>query len=590
MAESTGDPSPGAYGAGLPAGTTVGKYRVIRRIGEGGMATIYLASSVGPGGFTKQCALKLVRAEFVGRDAMSRMLATEARVAAALNHPNIVQVFDFGRLGPSYFMAMEWVEGVSLGHVMSRMMKQRQRIALDKVAYIVSSIAEALAYLREGVEVDGQIRPLVHRDVSPSNVLLSHAGSVKLTDFGVVKLLDAAQETKTGVVKGKYAYMSPEQLRGEHVDHRADLFSLGVLLFELLTMARLFQRKTTAGTIAAVHAARVPPPSTLWDDIPGELDTLVLRLTARRREDRLDDATEVVRALQPFLSHSARAELAGDVRLLSADSARPSLGPASRSVDDALPSVGADEFEALEEIEGDGRTTPVGDPAIVAWVDDEDVGDIAPVKRSTPTGADFDSAPKAAMSDAPRTSSLALVVAAAASVAIVGTVAWLLLDRRAPAAGHASDVRIVASPDRTAEPAAPIVQTATRARPSPTQAAAVATEQPVAQVPEQAPPPPAAASPPPPVADVARAEAKPARRATRVTARAPAAAPTGSAQDPGLASADDIEASGRGKANGTSVDGTVLADEDDVERADTRAARKPKAATVGDVLIAEDYD
>jgi serine/threonine protein kinase len=271
----------------------------------------------------------VVRPEFVGRESISRMLATEARVAAALNHPHIVQVFDFGRLGGSYFMAMEWVDGVSLGHVMARMMRERRRVPIAVVAHVITSVAEALAYLGEGVDVDGQVTPLVHRDVSPSNVLLSLAGTVKLSDFGVVKILDESSETKTGVVKGKYAYMSPEQLRGEPVDHRADLFSLGVVLFEMLTMARLFQRKTTAGTIAAVHAARVPPPSSLWPDIPPELDALVLRMLARKREDRFSSAAEVVSALQPFLTHGARGELATEVRALSsAESTRPSLGPA----------------------------------------------------------------------------------------------------------------------------------------------------------------------------------------------------------------------------------------------------------------------
>ena len=618
MAEPSVD-SGGAFKSALPAGSTVGKYRIVRRLGEGGMATIYLASSVGPGGFTKQCALKVVRPEFVGRESISRMLATEARVAAALNHPHIVQVFDFGRLGGSYFMAMEWVDGVSLGHVMARMMRERRRVPIPVVAHVITSVAEALAYLGEGVDVDGQITPLVHRDVSPSNVLLSLAGTVKLSDFGVVKILDESSETKTGVVKGKYAYMSPEQLRGEPVDHRADLFSLGVVLFEMLTMARLFQRKTTAGTIAAVHAARVPPPSSLWADIPPELDALVLRMLARKREDRFSSAAEVVSALQPFLTHGARGELATEVRALSsAESTRPSLGPASRSpVDDPLPAVSPDEFEALEVLEGEisafDEPDAAGAPRTTSarpepWALDESEG--APVNKTvTPTGAhELGSAPKIAAAAEPTPSLRRVVLAAVALVVLSASAVVLYATQRAPTATEAPAASSDTARVRALEAELEQAREAARAQATPTPGPSVAAEAPVAEpspepsappaedtpaevnVAREAAPSPRAASNPRP-APRARAAAPAPKPAAKAVAAKPATTRPGAAD--GLATADDVERSASRKTTGTSVDGVILADEDDVDRTRTPQAastRKPKAASVGDAVIAEDYD
>lgn len=356
MGASTGEEGSGSHRADLPAGTRVDKYEIVRRLGEGGMATIYLATSAGPGGFAKPCALKLLRPELAERDPIARMLMMEARVAAVLNHPNIVQVFDFGAYGQSYFMAMEWVDGVSLGSLMSRLMRERRRLPMGSAVQVTMQVAEALGYLREGVEIDGQPASLVHRDVSPSNVLLSASGAVKLTDFGIVKVLDAPTHTRVGVVKGKYAYMAPEQLRGEAVDHRADLFSLGVVLFELLTMARLFHRPNVAATIAAVHAARVPPPSSLWDDVPPELDAIVKKLLAKKRDDRYASAAELLLDLAPFAASAGRADLAQEVRALmslerSTGTQRPVSAPAPDASQDLLPGVAAAEFEALEELE-----------------------------------------------------------------------------------------------------------------------------------------------------------------------------------------------------------------------------------------------
>ena len=205
-------------------------------------------------------------------------------------------------------MAMEWVDGTSLSRLLAFNARRGHLLPVEVVAYIVEQVAEALAYIHTGVVVDEAIRGLVHRDVSPSNVLISSSGAVKLTDFGIVKVLDAPAMTRDGVVKGKFAYMSPEQLRGEPVDHRSDIFSLGVVLFESLTARRLFHRKSLAATVAAVHAARVLPPSAINENLPAELDRIALRALSKAPEDRFEDAFAIASELRAFTDNDSRAK------------------------------------------------------------------------------------------------------------------------------------------------------------------------------------------------------------------------------------------------------------------------------------------
>ncbi len=273
------------------------------------MATIYLATSAGPGGFEKPCALKLMRPEF-SEGQGAEALIKEARIAAHLNHPNIVQVYDLGRVERDYYMTMEWVEGVALNDLLAYLSRTKKKPSIGMAAYVAMQIAEALAYLDGGVLLEGGRVSLVHRDVSPSNVLISTSGVVKLADFGIVKVLDAPTSTRVGVVKGKYAYMSPEQLRGESIDHRSDLFALGIVLWEVLTCARLFYRKSLPATVGAVHAAKVPPPSELNPEVPAELDHLTLRLLSKNAVNRFTHGEEVVGLLQKFVVSASRVELA----------------------------------------------------------------------------------------------------------------------------------------------------------------------------------------------------------------------------------------------------------------------------------------
>lgn len=277
-----------------------GKYRIVRKVAHGGMGTIYLALSQGPDGFSKPCALKTIRPQFSESPEFTRMLAQEARIAALLSHPNIVQVFDYGRVGEEYYLTMEWVDGASVGQLMSAAARRGVALGAQIAAQVGIAVADALAYIHEGVMIEDRPMNLVHRDVTPANILVSSAGAVKLTDFGIVKVLEAPVATAIGVVKGKHGYMAPEQIRAEHVDHRADLFSLGVVLYEMLTGRRLFKRKELGATVAAVLTGRVPPPSALNPEVPAAFDQIVLHCLSRRREGRPVSAAALRDTLAQF--------------------------------------------------------------------------------------------------------------------------------------------------------------------------------------------------------------------------------------------------------------------------------------------------
>ncbi|HET9037469.1 MAG TPA: serine/threonine-protein kinase, partial [Myxococcaceae bacterium] len=220
----------------LAAGTPIGKYVVRRKLAEGGMAEIYLAAALGPEGFEKDVVIKRVRPGLAGDPEFVRMFIAEARVASRLNHANLVHIFDFDKHEDTYYLAMEYVRGHSLWELRRRRQERGVAIPPMLVAQIGMEVARGLAYAHRLTD-GGHSLNLVHRDVTPHNVLLSFDGAVKLTDFGIAKA--GGRATTSGMLKGKFAYMSPEQARGDALDARTDVFALGVTLWELLTGARL---------------------------------------------------------------------------------------------------------------------------------------------------------------------------------------------------------------------------------------------------------------------------------------------------------------------------------------------------------------
>ncbi len=288
----------------LEAGTLVGKYVIKRKLAEGGMAEIYLATSTGPEGFEKEVVIKRVRSFLSDDEGFVRMFIAEARLASQLNHANVVQIFDFDKHEDSYYLAMEYVRGCSLWELRKRCREKGVTVPPVLVAHIGAQVAAGLHYAHRLKGADGDSLHLVHRDVTPHNVLLSLDGAVKLTDFGIAKA--GNKLTQPGMLKGKFAYMSPEQARGEEVDARTDVFALGVVLWEMLTGGRLFDGDSEIAVLRAVQESVIASPARLNPDVPAELDEVVSIALERDPEARFQSAGELERALAGCVLRHAR--------------------------------------------------------------------------------------------------------------------------------------------------------------------------------------------------------------------------------------------------------------------------------------------
>jgi len=285
-----------------PAGTFfLGRYRVVDEIGVGGMASVHLARMDGPGGFQKWVAIKRIHPHLVEDDQFVDMFLDEARIAAGINHANVAQVFDLGKDDNTYWIAMEYLHGEPLREVMRRVEERGQRVPVELAARICADAADGLHAAHELRGKNGQLLGLVHRDVTPHNLFVTYDGYTKVVDFGIAKVADRLSQTKAGTLKGKLAYMSPEQVRGAEVDRTTDIFALGVVLWELTTNQRLFRMETDLDTLEKVQACVVPPPSTVIPGYPPELEMVVLKALAKRKQDRFQTAREFSRALQGFL-------------------------------------------------------------------------------------------------------------------------------------------------------------------------------------------------------------------------------------------------------------------------------------------------
>ena len=310
-----------------------GKYRLTRKLAAGGMAQIYLATIDGPQGFSKVCVLKRILPQFANLPDFEEMFVTEAKVAALLQHPNIVQVFDFGRVADNYYLTMEYIDGTSLNGLMRAASRAGVPLGPRLAVHLGIPLCDALSYVGSMRLPNGDPLNLVHRDVTPGNVLISNSAEVKLTDFGVVKTSNNAKSTAAGVLKGKFAYMSPEQVRHRPLDHRSDIFSLGVVLYELATGHRLFKRSSIAEMLNAVSNADVPLPSELVPNFPPGVSQILMKALAREPEQRYQSAREMMVDLDNFRQEqhwsSGRRELAALMSSLFPNAAHPSKVDAS---------------------------------------------------------------------------------------------------------------------------------------------------------------------------------------------------------------------------------------------------------------------
>jgi serine/threonine protein kinase len=278
-----------------------GKYFLVDKIAMGGMAEIFKAKTFGHGGFENLLVIKRILSHLSDNEQFVRMFMDEAKVSALLQHSNVVRIYDFARIRDNYFIAMECVEGKDVKLILRKLAERRKLLPREFAVYIAMEAAKGLDHAHKHTTRQGQPLGIVHRDVSPSNLLVSYGGDVKVADFGIVKAANCAEDTDAGMLKGKFEYMSPEQASGKELDRRSDIFSLGIILHEMLTGRRLFKSDDELKTLARIKSGDVDPPSTLNPAVPARLDEIVMRALAKDAGDRYQDARELHADLLEFL-------------------------------------------------------------------------------------------------------------------------------------------------------------------------------------------------------------------------------------------------------------------------------------------------
>lgn len=305
------------------------RYEILEPAGDGGMAKVYRAVTRGAAGFQRPVAIKRVHEHLAGSTEFVRMFIEEARVCSEFDHPNIVQVHDFGVDKHGYYLVMEWVDGLHLGQYVQAFERRGEKVPYRFAALVASQVLAGLAEAHERIGPNGEPAPVIHRDVTPHNILVSVTGVAKLTDFGLARAMDRARMTSPDVVKGKLSYLAPELVQGKHASPLSDLYALGIVLWEALSGKRLYAGETDAERIRKVRMAEVPPLSALRPDLPEALLAVVQRALCPDPEGRFLSAEDMGRALLRILGQepvSAR-ELGQSVV-----EARVALGLTPRSV------------------------------------------------------------------------------------------------------------------------------------------------------------------------------------------------------------------------------------------------------------------
>jgi serine/threonine protein kinase len=279
-----------------------GPYQLEDRIAVGGMAEVFKAKRAGAAGFEKTLAIKRILPHLSDNEEFVNMFVDEAKMVAGLTHPNIVQIHDLGKLEKSYFIAMEYVHGRDLRTILKRAKEKDLRLPLDLSLRIVGALSAALEFAHRKKDERGRPMEIVHRDVSPQNILISFEGDVKLTDFGIAKAATKASNTDRGALRGKLLYMSPEQAWGRPIDRRSDVFSLGIVLYEMVTETKPFVGAgTEVSILELVRQCVITPAREINPRVPEALDRVIMQALAREPDDRYQDAGQMQRGLERFL-------------------------------------------------------------------------------------------------------------------------------------------------------------------------------------------------------------------------------------------------------------------------------------------------
>jgi len=461
---------------GLRPGTRIGNYKLVRLLAVGGMAELYLARRTGSDGFEKIVALKRLLPRLASDSDFVTMFLDEARLTAALRHPNIAQVHDSGRWEGNHYFAMEYVHGRDIRTVLQMAKDQGRGLSLANALTIVRGVASGLHHAHEQKGLGGKPLATVHRDVSPSNVMVTFDGDVKIVDFGIARAAARGTKTRSGSIKGTVSYMSPEQCRGDDLDRRSDVFAIGILLFELTTGTRFVKHTHEYAVMHQLVHEDAPRPSSRRRDYPPELERIVMRALQRDRDERYASARDLQLDLEEFATeHKVR-----------------------------LSSLGLGQF--MQEIFGDQAELDVEDRpsmAIGDLADGEVRGDVAelaaaPVAHTTTTHS-------RTLLDIPGERKLAprlLLGGILAAALVVGAIILLDPDPAPPTAEAAVETNASPPPNESLSPPAldPPEEAPSSASVASSAPSASASEAPTAvEPPTVAKPPPTRTSPPRPV-------------------------------------------------------------------------------------------
>ncbi len=425
------------------------------------MATVHFGRLLGPVGFARTVAIKRLYPQFAKDADFAAMFLDEARVAARVQHPNVVQTLDVVALEDELFLVMEYVDGESLARLLRAMQERKEAIDPRIVVAILSGALHGLHAAHEAKSERGEPLHIVHRDVSPQNILVGRDGNARVLDFGVAKAVGRLHSTREGAIKGKVAYMAPEQIRSTPVDRRADVYAAGVVLWEALTVHKLFRRDNDAATLEQALFAEIAPPSTLAKNIPPELDALVLKALDRDPAARFQSAREMALALERTIQPELASNVGDWVRMVAADALEARAGRVaeieSASDISAQVSARADEVTQAADVSGalaavSGKHAAVDDPSLVS----------AAVSRGSPPL---------------RKRSGLIVVVVAVLAAALGSVVWLAAQKGvtpavATAVPTATQSVAIQAPTASAPPVAAVVSANAEPTTSATAAAA----------------------------------------------------------------------------------------------------------------------
>lgn len=338
------------------------KYKIIERLDAGGMAEVFVAQSEALRGFKKRVAIKRILPHLTKNQKFVQMFLDEARLCLQLEHANIVSVFDLGKADNAYFIVMEYVDGTNLKKVIESHMRARRLLPIEQSIHIMKEVCEALGYAHDLTDMStGEELGIVHRDVSPPNILISKRGEIKMVDFGLAKATSQLEETDPGVVKGKFSYLSPEAASGTEVDRRADVFSAGILLFELLSGQRLFYGENDYHTVELVRKAEVPRITQINPMVPREMERILFRALAKDPDNRYQQATDLAEDLTGLLFTYGKAVTKASISrmveftLTEQKTAKPAEVQKATTIIDALIQEEILKFTSLDDVDDSGE-------------------------------------------------------------------------------------------------------------------------------------------------------------------------------------------------------------------------------------------